>query len=49
MSMDQVETLDSHKNVNGAMYVSVLLNTIEDDGTENKCYYLCIMILNDPE
>jgi hypothetical protein len=29
--------------------VSVLLNTIEDDGTENKCYYLCIMILNDPE
>jgi hypothetical protein len=29
--MDPIEMLDSHKNANGAMYMSVLFDRIEDD------------------
>jgi hypothetical protein len=46
--MDPIEMLDSHKNANGTMYVSVLSDRTEDDGTENKCNEVCVMILNDP-
>jgi hypothetical protein len=46
--MDPIEMLDSHKNANGIMYVSVLLDRTEDDRTENKCNEVCVMILNDP-
>jgi hypothetical protein len=49
MSMDQVETLDSDKNADGAMYVSVLSDITEDYKEENKCYDICVMILNDHE
>jgi hypothetical protein len=46
--MDPIEMLDSNKNANGTMYVSVLSDRTEDDGTENKCNEVCVMILNDP-
>jgi hypothetical protein len=49
MGMYLAETLYSHKNANGATYVSVLSDRTEDDGTENKCYDVCVMILKDPE
>jgi hypothetical protein len=29
--------------------VFILSDKTKDDGTENKCYYTCVMILNDPE
>jgi hypothetical protein len=48
IGMDPIEMLDSHKNANGAMYMSVLSDRTEDDGTENKYYKVCVMILNDP-
>jgi hypothetical protein len=49
MGMNPVETPNNHKNTNGAMYVSILSNKTEDDGTENKCNDVCVMILNDCE
>jgi hypothetical protein len=48
MGIDSIEMLDSHKNANCAMHMSILSDRTEDDGTENKCNEVCMMILNDP-
>jgi hypothetical protein len=49
MGMNPVETLNNHKNTNDAMYVFILSDRTEDDGIENKCFVVCVMILNDSE